>query len=274
VTKLQDLGMGMIPKGGSQMAASTTNELVNSEDVMFAPDVDRMVEFVQKIIRRYLFLAKKYYKEERIVTIIGANKRPEAMAFFAEKLKDDYNVDIRVGAGFSKSDEAIVTQITNLMQTQAFDKAGVDPRVVMEEVLKKTGLVKIKEDTFKDERQAKRFLKFMVDNPGGEYPINKFVNPNAHIKVFTDYTKLPNFDTADPRVRGTIEKYIDRMVGMTIGQNGQPPQPGAPGQPGNAPPQAPTSEEMAQADQNQRLATGQPVADNMGQAEGMAPPGV
>ena len=274
VTKLQDLGMGMIPKGGSQMAASTTNELVNSEDVMFAPDVDRMVEFVQKIIRRYLFLAKKYYKEERIVTIIGANKRPEAMAFFAEKLKDDYNVDIKVGAGFSKSDEAIVTQITGLMQTQAFDKAGVDPRVVMEEVLKKTGLVKIKEDTFKDERQAKRFLKFIVENPGGEYPKNKFVNPNAHIKVFTDYTKLPDFDTADPRVRGAIELYIDRMVGMTIGQNGQTPQPGAPGQPGNAPPQAPTSEEMAQADQNQRLATGQPVADNMGQAEGMAPLGV
>jgi hypothetical protein len=232
ITGLQDIGFGLVPRGGSQMAAGTTNELKNSEEVRFAPDIARMVEFVQWIIRRYLANAKYYYKEERIITIIGENKRPEAVAFFAQKLKDNYNIDIKVGSGFSRSDEAQVTAITNLMQTPAFDKAGVNPRLIMEELLRKQGLVRIKEDTFKDERQAKRYLDFIINNPGQEYPINRYVNPNAHIKIFTDYTKLEQFDSADALVRGAIEAYIDRMVNMTL----PPPQPGGNMPPGNLPP--------------------------------------
>ena len=234
ITGLQDIGLGMIPRGGSQMAAGTTNELKNSEEVRFAPDIARMVEFVQWIIRRYLANAKIYYKEQRIINIIGENKRPEAIEFFGQKLKDNYNIDIKVGQGFSRSDEAQVIAITNLMATPAFDKAGVDPRLIMEELLKKQGLTKLKEDTFRDERQAKRFLNFIINNPNKDYPKNKYVNPKVHIAIFTDYTKQPEFDMADPMIRGTIEKYIDRMVDMTLPPPPLPP--GALGTPGNMPP--------------------------------------
>jgi len=239
VTHLQDIGLGTLPKRGSQMSTGTTTELVNSEEVMFAPDKARMVGFVQKIVRRYLFLAKKYYAEDRIVTIVGENKRPEAVTFKAEQLDDNYNVDINVGDGFARSDDAQVTAITQLMQTQAFDKAGVDPRLIMEELLKKMGLVKIKEDTFKDERQAKRYLNLIL--AGQSAPYSEFINPNAHIKVFTDYIKQPDYDVLDVNIRVGIDRYLKQMVAMTIGQGApMPPPPNAePGAPGNEFPSPP-----------------------------------
>ncbi len=242
ITGLQDIGFGLIPRGGSQMAAGTTSELKNSEEVRFAPDIARMVEFVQWIVRRYLANAKLYFKEERIITVLGENKRPEAIAFLAQKLKDNYNTDIKVGQGYAKSDESQVTAITNLMSTPAFDKAGVDPRLIMEELLKKQGLTKLKEDTFKDERQAKRYLNMIL---AGQNPMySKYVNPNAHIKIFTDFTKQPQYDELPLEIRVGIDRYLDSMVDMTMGQQGPPPQPGAPGQPGNMPPQLSNPNEM------------------------------
>ena len=258
ITKLQDIGTwSSIPRGGSQMANGTTQEIKNSEDVLFAPDIARAVEFVQKIVRRYLFLAKKYYKEERIITIIGENKRPEAISFFAEKLKDDYNVDIKVGGGFARSDDAQVQAITNLMQTPAYAAAGIDPRLVMEEMFKKMGLTKLKEDTFKDERQAKRYLDHILS--GQNAPISKYVNPNAHIKVFTDFIKQPQYDVLPLETRVGIDRYLDQMVAMTIGQGA--PVPTLP--PGNMAPV-----ENAPPTMN---AGGMPPAQDIGQAAEAAP---
>ncbi len=221
ITKIQALDLGTIPKGGSQMSTGTTNRMTESEEVMFSPEINRLKDFVGRIVRRYLFLAKKYYKEERIVTITGENKRPEAVAFKAEALQDNYNVDIKVGEGFSRSDDAQVMAITNLMQTPAFDQSGIDPRVVMEEMMKKMGLTKLKEDTFKDERQAKRYLKLILS--GENAPYSEFVNPNAHIKVFTDFIKQPQYDGLDVKIRVGIDRYLKQMVNMTMGQNAPPP---------------------------------------------------
>lgn len=265
-THIQDLGLGMIPDKGSQMASATTRELTNAEVVMFAPDVARMSEFVGKIVNRHLYHVKNYYPEDRIVTIIGENKRPEAIAFKRENIADNYNVDIKVGSGFDRSDEAKVTAITNLMQTPAFDKAGVDPRMIMEELLKKQGLTKLYEDTFRDERQAKRYLDFIITNPGVEYPINRFVNPMAHIKVFTNFTKLAEFDALHPVVRGTIEGYIDRMIEMTTPP--APPPSDMQGMPGNENPVVGNPNEAP------NLGGRPPMGINEEPASQMAPEGV
>jgi len=259
ITHIQDLGLGTIPRRGSQMSTGTTNELVTGENVMFAPDVERMAKFVQKIIRRYLFLVKKYYAEDRVVTIIGENKRPEAVIFKSEKLADNYNVDTKVGGGFDRSDDAQVTAITNLMQTPAFAQAGIDPRVVMEELFKKMNLTKLKEDTFKDERQARRYLDLILN--GQMAPYSKYVNPNAHIKVFTDFIKQPQYDVLPVETRVGIDKYLDQMVAMTIEWGEAEPPPPIP--PGNQSPIKQPQMEMG----------GAPPVQDMGQAA-PAPQGV
>lgn len=268
ITKIQSLDLGSIPRGGSQMAKATTDRLSDSEEVMFAPDTNRMREFVQKIIRRYLYLAKKYYNEERIVTVIGENKRPEAISFFADRLKDDYNVDIRVGQGFQQSTEGQIAAITNLMQTPAFQQAGIDSRLIMEELMKKFGLTKLREDTFKDERQAKRYLKIILQ--GSKPTVSKYINPNAHLKVVSDYIKQPEYDNLKLEIKNEVDNYMDFLVDLSMGQQPQEPlnpQPNAPqGAPGNENPVVPNPDEPIDMG-------GRPPID-MGQGSELPPQGV
>jgi hypothetical protein len=267
ITKIQSLDLGTIPRGGSQMNSDTTNRLSESEEVMFAPDVNRMREFVQKIIRRYLFLAKKYYKEERIITIIGENKRPEAVSFFADKLKDDYNVDIYVGQGFEQSKAGKIAAITNLMGTPAYQQSGIDSRLVIEELMRGFNLTKLREDTFKDERQAKRYLNIIL--AGGKPTVSKYINPNAHLKVVSDYIKQPQYDDLPLEIKAEVDNYMDFLVDMTMPAPQTPPPPGA-----NAPQGAPGNENPVVPNPDIAPNLGGRPPQNMGQAEDMAPQGV
>jgi hypothetical protein len=228
ITKIQALDLGTIPKGGSQMSNQTTGRLTESEEVMFSPEVQRWTSFFSKIVNRKLYLSKKYYAEDRIVRIVGENKRPEAVVFKHEKLEDNYNVDIHLGAGFEMSDASQVTAITNIMQTPAFQQAGIDPRLIIRELLKKSRLTKIEEDTFKDERQAKRYLAVIL--VGGKPTVSKYINPMAHLKVVGDYIKQPMYDVLDLKIKAEVDKYMDFLVDMTAPP---PPQTNVPGGPGN-----------------------------------------
>ncbi len=268
ITKIQSLDLGSIPRGGSQMNSDTTNRLSESEEVMFAPDVNRMREFVQKIIRRYLYLAKKYYKEERIITIIGENKRPEAVSFFADKLKDDYNVDIYVGQGFEQSKAGKLAAITNLMQTPAYQQSGIDSRLVIEELMRGFNLTKLREDTFKSERQAKRYLNIILQ--GGKPTVSKYINYNAHLKVVGAFIENPVYETLSLDIKGEVDKYMDFLVDLSMGQQPQGPMNGQP----NAPQGMPGNENPVVPNPDQSVDLGGRPPSNMGQAEDMAPQGV
>jgi hypothetical protein len=261
ITKIQALDLGTIPKGGSQMSNQTTGRLTESEEVMFSPEVQRWSSFFSKIINRKLYLSKKYYAEDRIVRITGENKRTEAVTFKHEKLEDNYNVDIKLGQGFARSDEAQVTAITNLMQTPAFDKAQVDPRVIMEELLKKMGLTKLREDTFRDERQAKRYLKTIL--AGGTPTASKYSNPMAHLKIFRNFVNDEAYDYLPLEIKAEVDRYMDFLVDMT---SPPPPQPtNAPGTPGNENPVVKNPSEAPNLG-------GRPP-ENIGQAAETAPTG-
>ena len=259
LTGLQDVGMGMIPFRGSQTSPGVVRELKNSEENMFAPDIARMTEFVQKIMKRFFYLAKKYMQEDRIVQILGENKRLEAHTFKVDQIAEDYNIDIKVGSGFAKSDEAKMDQIMKLEQTGFWDKSGIDRRLITEEVLKMVGLTKIKEDTFIDERQAKRGLALILATNGRESPtVSKYANLPVHIKVFSDFVKRPEYDNIPLEAKAAIDNYIDQCVMLMMPP---PPPMGGPGQPGNQQPNVQTSGEEQQAAANRQLGAGQPTPE-------------
>jgi hypothetical protein len=262
ITKIQALDLGTIPKGGSQMSNQTTGRLTESEEVMFSPEVERWRSFFSKIVNRKLYLSKKYYAEDRIVRIAGENKRSEAFTFKHEKLDDNYNVDIKLGQGFSTGDEAQVAAITNIMQTPAFQQAGIDPRLIIRELLKKSRLTKIEEDTFRDERQAKRYLKVIL--AGGKPTVSKYINPIAHIKIVRSYINDEMYEVLDLKIKTEVDKYMDFLVDMTA------PPPPAPtnmqGGPGN--------ENPVVKNPNEAPNLGGRPPQNMGQAESIAPQGV
>ena len=106
--------------------------------------------------------------------------------------------------------------------------------------------------------------------------ISKYINPDAHIKVFTDFTKTENWDLIDDGIKFSIDWYIDQCNAIKMGmmrpqmppqmQGGQPPPP--PMQP-----QLPTPQDMEEAALNRAQGTGQPTFDNNAASQ-MAPQGV
>jgi len=275
ITGLQDVGMGMIPYRGSQTSPGVVRELKNSEDVIFAPEIQNVTDLVRRIMRRFRLLTKKYYAEDRIVQIMGENKYMEAKTYLAGNDNNNYDFDIKVGGGFSRSDEATMDEIMKLDQGNPsfFDKGGVDRRVLTEYVMRRVGMNKLREDTFKDKRQAERNLEMVIN--GVRPIISKYINPDAHIKVFTDYVKEPMYDVLDVGIKFSIDWYIDQCNAIKMGmmspqkppqmQQGQMPPP-------QMQPQMPTPMDMDEAALNRAQGTGQPTND-MGQAE-MAPQGV
>ena len=276
ITKLQDVGMGMIPYRGSQTSPGVISQLKDSEDVLFAVEVATVSNFVRRIMKRFRMLTKKYYAEERIVQVMGENKYMEAQTYLAGADNNDYDYDFGAGGGFAKSDDAIVSQIMKLGEGQPqntlLDKFGVDWRTVGDIVMRKVGLIKLHEDTYKDTRQAKWNLQDVLN--GVRPIISKYINPDAHIKVFTDYTKTEQYRTIDNGIKFAIDYYIDQCNAIKMGmmQPQMPPQ-GMP-QPGLQMPIGQTPEEQAEASLNRSQGTGQPMPQDMGQAEGMAPQGV
>ena len=253
--------MGMIPYRGSQTSPGVVRELKSSEDVMFAPEVARQTDFIRRLMKRFRMLSKKYYVEARIVQILGENKRMEAETYLAGEDNNDYDYDFKAGAGFAKSDESTVDQIMKLGEGNPsfLEKIGVDPRVVGEEVLRKVGLTKLREDTFKDERQAKWNLQDVLN--GVKPIISKYINPDAHIKVFTDFTKTDTYRPLDVGIKFAIDWYIDQCNAIKLGmmQPQLPPQmlPGMP-PPGQQPIGA-TPMDMEEAQLNRSMANGQPT---------------
>jgi hypothetical protein len=270
ITGLQDVGMGMIPYRGSQTSPGVVRELKGSEDIIFAPEIRGVNDLVKRIMRRYRLLSRGGYIEERVVQIMGENKRMEALTYLAGDDRNDYDFEFNAGAGFAKSDEATMDEIISLEQAQFFDKGGVDRRVLTEYVMRKVGLHKLREDTFKDERQARRNLDKVLNhiNP----IISKYINPDSHIKVFVDFTKTETWEAQDDWIKYAIDFYIDQCNAIKMGQMAPqfPPQMQMPPQ---QMPQQPTPMEQAEASENRAQGTGQPVLDDMGQAVEMASPG-
>jgi hypothetical protein len=273
ITGLQDVGMGMIPYRGSQTSPGVVRELKGSEDVIFAPEIRGVNDLVKRIMRRYRELSRDGYIEDRVVQIMGENKRMEATTYLAGDDANDYDFEFNAGAGFAKSDEATMDEIMTLDQSGFFDKGGVDRRVITEFVMRKVGLHKLREDTFKDERQAKRNLEKVVNNI--KPVISKYINPDAHIKVFTDFTKTENWDGLDDGIKFSIDWYIDQCnaikMGMMAPQMPQQMQGGGGPMPQQMP-QMPTPMEQDEAALNRAQGQGQPVLDDMGQAT-IAPQG-
>ena len=226
-----------------------------------------------------------------MVSVLGENRRPEVVIFKAKEFKDP-DFDVEVGSGFSLSKEARMDQMIQFFQTGIFNAVpNIDMGVVGKEILEYAGLNKISEETFKDERQAEDNLDLIL--MGQDAPHSKYSNFDVHIKVFSDYTKKPEYRSQDVEIRAAIDGYIDnchqlklqqqmqevqravmekmilqQTVAQTMGQGGAP-QMG----PGNGQEQGQTATEDVEAGAARRQATGQPVSD-MGQAEGMAPQGV
>ncbi len=265
-----EAGRGDIPYRGSQTSPGVIKELKQSEDVIFAPDVAELTDYVRRIMRRYFYLAKKYYAEPRIIDIVGDNKRPEVINFVAQDFIKDPDFEISVGSGFSQSQEARMDQIIQFAQTGIFDRIpGIDWGAIGKELMEYAGLNKISENTFRDERQAKRNLQTIL--MGEDAAFSPYSNLDVHMKVFTDYINDPEYEVLPLDRKASIDSYIQAiqqaqmMKQMQQQQQMMMMQSAMAGGPGNQQKQIGTASAENEAAGKKRMGTGQPTAPDMDQ---------
>lgn len=281
ITGMQDAGMGIMGKHFNQTSGVAITELKSSEDVSFSEDVEIVKEFIRDVALTYLRLAKKYYIEERMVCIVGKNKKADVYHFTGTDFVNNYDIDAQVGGGFSLSQQDRYTQYLSLLQAGIFEKAGIDPKFVLREVFRIGNMDKVDEQQYLDERQAKRSLEKILR---GENPIvSRYADYGVFIKVFTDYTKTAEYDELEDMMKLTIDEnikiykqlFMENMLlaakeQMAMQQQliaGMPPPPAVP-MPN--PPKGNTPGEQQRSRDNLRMAEGRPPtegSDQSGQPE-------
>lgn len=266
ITGFNEAGRGDIPYRGSQTSPGVIKELKQSEEVNFAQDVAEMTDYIRRVMRRFFTLARKYYPEQRMVEIMGANRRPEVGWFNAQEFIKDPDFDVAVGSGFTMSQEAKMDQMIQFATAGLFDKIpNFDWESFGQQIMEYGGLNKLNEDTFLDEKQAKRALNNILS--GQDVALSPYANLPVHIKVFTDYIKQPEWEDALLEQKAAIDGYIQQAQMMMMQQQMAQMQQMAPMMgPGNGVPQENTASEENEASNSRRQATGQPGPTDMEQA--------
>lgn len=206
---------------------------------------------VQKLGTHYLKYVQKYWNDERLIRIVGADGTFEALHWKGDHLRG--NTDVRVVAGsalpFSKAAKtAMITEFMNNGQ--------MDPQTGME-LLEMPGFEKAIEDVLVDKRQAQRenmkmanadpqqvmmamqppvgpdgapidpnVLQQMGWQPPQLFPVNSYDNHDAHLHYHNQFRKTQKFELLPEPIKQVFEQHCQMhqmaMQTMLMNQQGIP----------------------------------------------------
>jgi hypothetical protein len=95
---MNDVGLGQKPEGVSSGRGFLV--LQEAVDSVLTPTLFNCENGFQEIGRRMLVLARKYYREERILKVRGHNGKWEIRSFMGADLGDSIDVQVQIGSSF------------------------------------------------------------------------------------------------------------------------------------------------------------------------------
>lgn len=199
-------GQHEISRGQTSLSSLTSGTAIaylqEQDDAKLNYQVAAIETAMELLGKHYLELAGKYWDDDRLIRVTGANNAFEAMHWKKGMLKGNTDVRVQTGSALPFSKAAKTALLTEFMQN-----GFVDPVSGMER-LDMGGLDKILDDALVDKRQAVRENLKMADAPDKmlELLLNPAPGPGG-IPPFMANTMQPQ----DPAMEGTM-----------------PPQPGPP----------------------------------------------
>lgn len=104
VSGVGDIGLAQKPEGVSSGRGFLV--LQEQTDAVLAPTLFNIENALQELGRRHLVLARRHYREERILKIRGHNGRWEIRSFMGADLGDSIDVQVQIGSMFPWSRSA------------------------------------------------------------------------------------------------------------------------------------------------------------------------
>lgn len=222
----------------SQVTSGTAiSFLQEQDDSKLSYQVASIEHCMQKLGTHYLKYAANYWKEERLLRVVGKNSDFEARSWKGSDLRGNTDVRIQSGSALPQSRAAKTAMLTEFMTN-----GWVDPTVGME-LLELGGFEKVMEDFLTDKRQAQRenmrMAEFnaqevaqLVDPPVGPdgqpqdpeeamdpvtgmpwqpqppLPPNSYDNHEAHIHFHNQFRKTQQFELLEEPIKKAFELHV------------------------------------------------------------------
>lgn len=275
VSAFSELALGKKPEGVS----SGRGFLVLQEQVdsVFSPTMFVVENALEEVGRRFLVLAKQYYREERTIRIRGEDGKWEYRSFMQSDLSDSADVQVQIGSSFPWSKSARQDMVLTLIQALPGLVTNPDGSINKQELaryINTGGIQAFESENDPDEDEIDReHAQFEAVSDGEKgVPQPEFWQDHAkHYVGHCDFMKRDygRFLRWKPQAqqlflqhieatRQAIAEGIQQMMPPAGAQSGPPGTP-QPGQPGGAQPPGPLSLVTNQP------GSGQPSADQQAQ---------
>lgn len=191
-------GQHEISRGQTSLSSLTSGTAIaylqEQDDAKLNYQVAAIESAMELLGKHYLELASKYWSDDRLIRVTGANNAFEAMHWKKGMLKGNTDVRVQTGSALPFSKAAKTALLTEFMQN-----GFVDPVSGMER-LDLGGLDKILDDALVDKRQAVRENLKMADAPDSllELLLNPAPGPDGQ-EPYMAQQPMP----MDPAMEGT-----------------------------------------------------------------------
>lgn len=245
----QDVLRGDVPPGvKSGIALSFLGEQAETTHM---PRARRWESFKAERGRKRLLLAQKYYREPRMVKILGQGSGWQVRALQGADLRNNTDVVVESGSSLPRSRTAQIQLIFDALQQGLLGQLPLDP-ATRQKILEDVGLVGYETEIGPDRRRA--LMENALMDEGQVPQVGPYENKAVHLMEHLLEQKDPRFDTKTPQaqraylmhIQATRQAFIAEMAqemnapaaGEAPAPGGEPPPPGAPGP--EAPPAPPT----------------------------------
>jgi hypothetical protein len=193
--------------------------------------------------QRAVYLMARYFTDQRIVRVAGADGGWEFVAYRKGMLPDDQGIDVQAGSGLPQSKaakQAAIQEVLNMLVQSGVKLSERDLRRVLQEY-EVGGLEKFFSSIGEDERQIARENQRLAS--GIAVPINDFDDDDLHIAGHNAFRKGAAYDELQPGARRIVDAHCDAHLqriatrAQRAADAAMPPAPPVPGN-GSGPPGA------------------------------------
>lgn len=198
---------GTVPSGVT--AASAINLLQEADDTRLGPDISDLEQALAGAGQRAVYLMARYFTDQRVVRVAGADGGWEFYAYRKGMLPDDQGVDVKAGSGLPQSKaakQAAIQEVLAMLVQSGVRLSERDMRQVLQEY-EIGGLEKFFSTIGDDERQIARENQRLSN--GQQVPVNDFDDDDMHVAGHNAFRKSAAYDELPGNLKAVVDEHVN-----------------------------------------------------------------
>jgi len=219
VSNVHEVSYSQLPKYASRAPATLFSMMLEQENMKLDPMVKRMNQTVLDEAKFKLRLAKEYYKTERLISIVGENRKAQVEYFKGADLDGHFDVKLEIGISLNQSRTVKQRLLLELKQMGA----PIDWNKVFRLLEEGDVSEELRED-IADETRATRenqsFINETWNKPFKDGGIMIYVHDNheIHLDKHTDLMKSEEVQKWKPEAIAALDAHTNNHWALFMEQ--------------------------------------------------------